>query len=100
MNKWEKKIDYLSFYYDQTWDQVVEYHQQLGTPMPCERVLRRQAYRDGAERMRKEILHLLRSKKYRVEKLKRIVQEECPEQECISLDVVLSTYRHIINVLK
>lgn len=71
MNKWQKKIDALSLHYDRTWDRVVEYHEQLGSPMPCARALRRYAYHDGAARMRMEILHLVRSKKYKVDKMIR-----------------------------
>lgn len=71
MDKWQKKIDRLLLYYDSTWDQVVEYHQQLGSPMPCSRAFRWMGYEDGAKRMHKEILHLIRSKKYKVDKMIR-----------------------------
>lgn len=71
MNKWQKKIDRLSLYYDRTWNQVVEYHQQLGSPMPCSRAFRWMGYEDGAKRMHREILHLIRSNKYKVDKILR-----------------------------
>lgn len=95
MNKWQKKIDTLSLHYDKTWEQVVEYHQQLGSPMPCARALRRYAYHDGAARMRMEILHLIRSKKYKVDKM---IREEKDEHKA-PLHFVAAVYNHLIKEL-
>ena len=95
MNKWKKKIDILSFYYDQTWDEVVEYHEQLGTPLPCRRIFRRNGYIDGAERIHKEILHLIRSNKYKVDKM---IREEKDEHKA-PLILISSVLNHLIKEL-
>ena len=71
MKKWQKKINRRVNHYDSGWDSHVAECRRQGVPIMCSRAYRSEGFRDGAEWMLNEIIHLLRQKKYRCDKLRR-----------------------------
>lgn len=69
MKKWQKKIYRRAQYYDDGWDKHVA--EQHGQPLMCERAYRYVGFADGAEWMLGAIVHMLRQKKYKCDKLRR-----------------------------
>lgn len=71
MKKWQKKINRRVGHYDKVWYAEVEESHRLKVPTMCSRAYRREGFYDGAEWMLKEIIHLLRQKKHKCDKLRR-----------------------------
>ena len=71
MKKWQKKINRRVNHYDSGWDAHVAECRRLGVPMMCDRAYRNDGFRDGAEWMLKEIIHLMRQKKHKCDKMRR-----------------------------
>ena len=71
MKKWQKKIKRLAGHYDKAWYAEVEESQRLKVPMMCSRAYRREGFCDGAEWMLSEIIHMMRQKKYKCDKMRR-----------------------------
>ena len=71
MKKWQKKINRRVNYYDRSWDVDVAECQRSKWPMLVRRAYRNVGFRDGAEWMLKEVIHLLRQKKYKCDKMIR-----------------------------
>jgi hypothetical protein len=76
MKKWRKKINRRVNYYDRSWDVDVAECQKSEWPMLVRRAYRMEGFRNGAEWMLKEIIHLLRQKKYKTEKFIRDIEED------------------------
>lgn len=71
MKKWQKKINRRVNHYDSGWDAHVSECRRKGVTMMCNRAYRREGFRDGAEWMLNEFIHLMRQKKYKCDKLIR-----------------------------
>ena len=71
MKKWQKKINRRVAHYDSGWDAEVAECRRLDVPMMCNRSYRREGFREGAEWMLSEIIHLMRQKKYKCDELRR-----------------------------
>jgi hypothetical protein len=71
MKKWRKKINRRVNYYDRSWDVDVAECQKSEWPMLVRRAYRMEGFRNGAEWMLKEIIHLMRQKKHKCDKLRR-----------------------------
>lgn len=76
MAKWQKKINRRVTHYDNGWDAHVEECRRLDVPMMCGRAYRCEGFREGAEWMLSEIIHLMRQKKYKCDKLRRESMED------------------------
>ena len=71
MKKWQKKIYRRANHYDSGWDAHVAECRRHGVPMMCSRAYRREGFREGAEWMLNEFIHLMRQKKHKCDKLLR-----------------------------
>lgn len=71
MKKWKKKINRRVLYYDEGWDKHVASCREQGLPLMCGRAYRRVGFNDGAEWMLGEVVHMLRQKKFKCDKLRR-----------------------------
>jgi hypothetical protein len=71
MKKWQKKINRRVNYYDRSWVADVPECKRSEWPMLSIRAYRNDGFRDGAEWMLKEIIHLMRQKKHRCDKMRR-----------------------------
>ena len=71
MKKWQKKINRRVTYYDRSWYVDVAECQRSEWPMLVRRAYRNQGFREGAEWMLKEIIHLMRQKKHKCDKMRR-----------------------------
>ena len=85
MKKWQKKINRRVNYYDRSWVADVAECKRSEWPMLSIRAYRNDGFRDGAEWMLKEIIHLMRQKKHKCDKLTR----ECATRE---KDTVLTIF--------
>lgn len=96
MKKWQKKINRRVKHYDKGWDAEMEERERLGAPLMCRRAYRREGFRDGAEWMLEEILHLLRQRKYKCDKM---IREGVTTAEKRVPIFVASLYSRIIKEL-
>lgn len=69
--KFKKKINRRVGYYDSLWDR-----QEVRLSGLCDRALRSRGFQDGAEWMLEEVVHLLRQKKYKCDKLVREAKDD------------------------
>ena len=96
MKKWKTKINRRVNYFDESWDLHVLECQRLQVPLMCNRAYRREGYRQGAEWMLGEIVHLLRKKKYMCDKMRR---EGATEAEKTVPSFASALYSRIIKDL-
>jgi hypothetical protein len=71
MKKWQKKINRRVNYYDRSWVADVAECKRSEWPMLSIRAYRNDGFRNGAEWMLKEIIHLMRQKKHKCDKMRR-----------------------------
>ena len=71
MKKWQKKINRRVNYYDRSWVADVAECKRSEWPMLSIRAYRNDGFRNGAEWMLKEIIHLMRQKKHGCDKMRR-----------------------------
>ena len=96
MKKWQKKINRRVNHYDNGWDAHVSECRRRGVSMMCNRAYRREGFRDGAEWMLSEVVHLLRQKKYKSEKFIRDIEKD---EEKTILIFAAAVYSRIIKDL-
>lgn len=96
MKKWKNKIIRRTRYYDKGWDAEVAECQRNGVPLMCKRAYRSDGFSDGAEWMLDEVLHLLRQKKYKCDKL---IRESAPKDEKFLPIFAATIYSRIIKEL-
>jgi hypothetical protein len=76
LTRFKKKIMRRVLYYDEQWDGLSDSEKGIGVLPMCRRAVRRESFRDGAEWMLGEVVHLLRQKKYKCDKLIRDAKED------------------------
>ena len=96
MKKWKGEIDRRVNHYDSGWDAHVAECRRLGVPMMCDRAYRREGFRDGAEWMLNEFIHLMRQKKHKCDKL---IRESATTAEKTMPTFAAALYSRIIKDL-